>query len=284
MKNIDTALLKKPKGNFNVIEKIASRSFASTENILSNSIIATIFTLCIVVILFIPSTTQITHNLDMPKTPPSDIPVSSSSDKSQSLHVDGDAEFPAIPFLVTKMGPTEITRFPTGDMMLMSVGSSSIENLRTIDGNNPVPADKKDGTSAIPIKKPEVELDQPLYVWGSSVYITFTDPFSVKHSDKIETIGDNHNIIIYIGSKNKLDCVFRETGDGTGFFNGRITLKWPWIFNTKFASNGPWCIDVQDDRTVNQSPSSITVSYEYAKDEFATATSHIQMSWGPNWP
>jgi len=267
---------KKPKEYLHLIEQTHFPFFNNIDTFSFLLVIATI-----VFCMSIPSIShvQIAHDLGVPIKPSITNPASQSSDKSE-LHGHGESEIHEIPFLVTKMGPVSIQKNSAGSISLRFSGISIVQ-MKSMDGEQPIPVDKMNATTMVAIKKPSMALDEPSYVWGDKVYISFIDPFSVKHPDKIETIGENHNIIISIGSSTKLDCIFRETGYGTGFFSGMITLKWPFVHDG-ISANGLTCIVVYDDKTVNQQKSSITVSYEYAPNEYAIATAPIEISRNQN--
>lgn len=269
----DNFAKKKPKEFLHISEQKYLLFFHNADNVFSFLLLITIIALCI----SIPYTShiQITHDLGMPIKPSITSLASQSSDKSD-LHGHGESETYDTPFLVTKAGPVSVQQ-NSGGIATIRFSEISIVKMRSMDGEHPIPTEKIDATTIVAIKKPSVELDSRSYVWGDNVYIGFTDPFSVKHPDKFETIGGNSNIIISIGSTTKLDCKFRETGPGKGFFSGMFTLKWPFVHNGVNA-NGLSCIVLQNDKSIIQQKSSITVSYEYAPNEYAIDTAPIEMS------
>jgi len=77
---------------------------------------------------------------------------------------------------------------------------------------------------SIDARKPVVQSDKSVYVWGSEMILTVIDPDADKDSDEVEFVGDRSDSKLIIeSSKGKLENYrLQETGDSTAIFQGLI--------------------------------------------------------------
>jgi len=78
--------------------------------------------------------------------------------------------------------------------------------------------------ATIDARKPVLQSDKSIYLWGSDMILTVIDPDADKDSDVAEFVGDRDDskLIIKSGKNQIKDYRLRETGDSTGIFQGLI--------------------------------------------------------------
>jgi hypothetical protein len=147
-------------------------------------------------------------------------------DDSIEPHAHLDYELHRIPVKISTMGSMETTTFPWGDSISMAVGSTHIEFMLSFDGKNIIPPLVSEDTTLTVIEKPIIEFDVSSYMRGDNAYITITDPYAITNHNKIESIGTPYGkpITIMTTGGFKADLILQESGKGTGYFTGMVTL------------------------------------------------------------
>ncbi|MDA7991166.1 MAG: hypothetical protein MPK30_08745 [Gammaproteobacteria bacterium] len=130
-----------------------------------------------------------------------------------------------------------------------------------------------------------IELDQRVYTWTDSVFITVTDRGRNFDKTAIDTIGGAEGggpLSVYTKGGRIDGYILREAGINTGIFTGSVTLggtsyKLP---DTAVIQRGPSGTGPTDGVLPAGSDDEITVSYEYETDKILTGSAPIRWNEG----